>query len=117
MPSERVQRRIDSLLDQADAAIDRSDWRAVQEMSAAVLSFDAENEDALALQRAAERAIAAGGGDPSVSSQSTVMEVAPSAAPSDMPASYADGRYLSSQTKCNTSLGCCHGTELHTNLH
>ena len=46
MPSERVQRRIDALLDEADAAITAGDWQAVVEKATAVLSIDAENEDA-----------------------------------------------------------------------
>ncbi len=93
MPSERVQRRIDSLLDQADAAIDRSDWRAVQEMSAAILTFDAENEDAIALRQAAENAISAGGGDPSASARSTEQTPSPPSESADFPSSFANGRY------------------------
>ena len=48
MATERVQRRIDSLLDEADAAISKYDWVALREASQAVLRLDPENADALA---------------------------------------------------------------------
>ena len=46
MPSERIQRRIDALLDEADEAVSRDDWDTVRQHANAVLSFDAENDDA-----------------------------------------------------------------------
>ena len=46
MPSERVQRRIDRLLDQADEALEEKDWQGALESARAVLGFDAENADA-----------------------------------------------------------------------
>jgi hypothetical protein len=46
MPSERVQRRIDELLDQAELAIRELDWSRVRETSLSILAADAENEDA-----------------------------------------------------------------------
>ena len=45
MPSERVQRRIDSLLDEAEAAADKLDWGLVAECARKVLIADANNED------------------------------------------------------------------------
>ena len=54
MPSERVQRRIDRLLDQAEEAADRQDWDTVRRIAAEVLGLDPENEDAPALVRAAD---------------------------------------------------------------
>ena len=56
MPSERVQRRIDRLLDQAEDAADQRDWVAVLESVRAVLSADPENEDALTFRGMAEAA-------------------------------------------------------------
>ena len=47
MPSERVNRRIDSLLDDADTALERRDWQAALESAEAVLGFDAENAEML----------------------------------------------------------------------
>ena len=46
MASERIQRRIDAFLDEAEAAAGRRDWAAVSETVAAVLAIDPENEDA-----------------------------------------------------------------------
>jgi class 3 adenylate cyclase len=46
MTSERAQRRIDSLLDQADEAIAAEDWQTVAARCRAVLALDAENDDA-----------------------------------------------------------------------
>ena len=40
MPGERVQRRIDRLLDQAEEAADSADWNKVLEFVAGVLSAD-----------------------------------------------------------------------------
>ena len=45
MPSERVQRRIDDLLDQAEQAVSSRDWAAVDEISLSVLAADPDNED------------------------------------------------------------------------
>ena len=38
MPSERIQRRIDRLLDQAEEAADRRDWSEVRELAREALS-------------------------------------------------------------------------------
>ena len=67
MPSERIQRRIDRLLDQAEAAADSTDWSKVIEFVAGVLALDAENEDALAFREMADKASAAGSGDQQLS--------------------------------------------------
>ena len=48
MPSERIQRRIDAFLDEAEEAAARQDWAAVAGASRAVLAIDATNEDATA---------------------------------------------------------------------
>ena len=48
MTSERIQRRIESLLDEADEAVAREDWETVASRARAVLSFDAENSGARA---------------------------------------------------------------------
>ena len=57
MPTERVQRRIDQLLDQADEAIERTDWETVVQRAKAVLAFESENEDALQYLKAAQHAL------------------------------------------------------------
>ena len=54
MPSERIQKRIDRLLDDAEAAADRHDWQKVLECVAGVLKADPENEDAVTFKEMAE---------------------------------------------------------------
>ena len=48
MPSERIQRRIDKLLDDADEAYSKFDWELAEERAKAALGLDPDNEDALA---------------------------------------------------------------------
>jgi uncharacterized RDD family membrane protein YckC len=57
MPTERMQRRIDALLYQAEAASDAGNWREVTERAAAVLGLDEENRDAQDLLRMGEAAL------------------------------------------------------------
>ena len=52
--SERVLRRVDRLLEQADAAADAQDWAAVSDLAARVLALHPGHEDALALRALAE---------------------------------------------------------------
>ncbi len=46
MPSERIQRRIDALLDEADQAIDAGDWERARGRALDALALDPGNEDA-----------------------------------------------------------------------
>ena len=62
MTSERILKRIESLLDQADQAVDARDWVEVREISKTVLRLDPENEDAVAYLKAAEGGATAGDG-------------------------------------------------------
>jgi len=55
MPSERIQRQIDRLLDQADEAIANRDWTAAGEHAQSVLRLNPDNSDALAYLAAAKR--------------------------------------------------------------
>jgi len=89
MPSERLQRQIDGLLDEAEAAVRALDWMTVRNRTAAVLAFDPENTDARTFLDAAERATA--GAQESSPSQPTPLSGAPSAPP--LPSSFAGGRY------------------------
>lgn len=59
MPSERVQRQIDRLLDETESALTRLDWDEVRARANAVLALDPENADARTFLDAAERAGAA----------------------------------------------------------
>ena len=51
MPSERIQRRIDKLLDQAEHAADELDWALVRDLADRVLKLDDGNSDAADLIR------------------------------------------------------------------
>ena len=53
MPSDRVQRRIDALLDEADQAISAQDWNRVDGAARAVLAIEPANEDATAFRQMA----------------------------------------------------------------
>ena len=55
VPSERVQRQIDRLLDEAEAAITELRWQVVRDRARAVLALDAGNEDARSYLDSAER--------------------------------------------------------------
>ena len=57
MASERVQRRIDRLLDQAEEAMDRLDWESVRDVAKGILGLDPENRDALAFLASAEQVL------------------------------------------------------------
>ncbi|MCH8222913.1 MAG: protein kinase [Chloroflexi bacterium] len=88
MPSERVQRRIDRLLDQAEEAVDQRDWSAVHEIADAVLVADPENEDAKTFNAMAEKSL---GSQPSSTTPDLQSGTEPPA--SDTPTSFANGRY------------------------
>ena len=45
MPSERIQRRIESLLDQADEAYARHDWTVAQDRASNALGLAPDSED------------------------------------------------------------------------
>ena len=88
MASERVQRRIDILLDEADQAIAQSDWSVVRDRAQNVLALDPDNGDAATFLAAADRALASSGQPPASTSTPTSKE--PTA---DQPTSFANGRY------------------------
>ena len=55
MVSDRIQRRIDQFLDEADEAAARSDWERVRDRALNVLRLDPDNADAKTYLAAAER--------------------------------------------------------------
>ncbi len=57
MASERVQRQIDRLLDQAEEAMGQMNWDSVRDCAQAVLGLDSENADALAFLDSADRVL------------------------------------------------------------
>ncbi|MDA1002971.1 MAG: hypothetical protein O3B31_06430 [Chloroflexi bacterium] len=91
MPSERIQRRIDSFLDEAEAASSSGEWSAVAEKARAVLSIDADNEDAQAFLTMAE-ANGASATAPTEAGAPPDVE-RPPPAPAATPESFANGRY------------------------
>ncbi|MCH7735755.1 MAG: serine/threonine protein kinase, partial [Chloroflexi bacterium] len=86
MPSERVQRRIDRLLDQAEDAADNRDWTAVSESARMVLDVEPENDDALTFLSMIQQA-----DSPPVEQSGEVAQA--SAQSTDTPTSFANGRY------------------------
>jgi hypothetical protein len=87
--SERIQRRIDSLLDEADAAAGRNDWETVRDRSDAVLAFDPDNADAKHYLEAALRRIQIA--ETEAASAEAAGTAGALSAPE--PASFAGGRY------------------------
>ena len=59
MASERLQRQIERLLDEADHAITSEDWLTVASRARSVLRIDPENSDALSYLAISERDIGA----------------------------------------------------------
>ena len=57
MPSERIQRRIEKLLDEADEAYARQDWELVETTTKSALGLDPQNAAALAILAAQARVI------------------------------------------------------------
>ena len=92
MPSERIQRRIDSLLDEADEAVSKLDWATVRDRARAVLGLDPGNSDAIAYIEAAERELE-GLASPGSAAQGTSTPTTQSVPATDQPTSFADGRY------------------------
>ena len=84
MASDRVQRQIDRLLDEAEEAITGQEWGMVGDCARSVLRLDPENSDALSYLAAANR-------DPDESSSVQIQASAPII--SDQPTSFANGRY------------------------
>ena len=93
MASERFQRRIERLLDEADEAIARYDWEAVRQAALAVLAIDPDNSDGLTFLSTVERALARTPDSPSTQPLGPTPPTAPTATP-DFPTSFANGRYV-----------------------
>ena len=89
MPTERIQRQIDRLLDEAEEALAKEDWAAVASCARRVLAYEPRDPDAIAHLAASERALEAHGQSP----QEQVVAPPASQALPDLPTSFADGRY------------------------
>jgi serine/threonine protein kinase/tetratricopeptide (TPR) repeat protein len=95
MPSERIQRKIDSLLDEAESALTRNDWQAAIERAKAVLALDPDNEDARGYREAAQRGASEESGSAIPAGLSRTGAAPPTTADSlaNLPLSFASGRY------------------------
>ena len=87
MPSERLQRLIDLLLDEAGTVICERDRTAVRERADAVLAVDPDNEEATGYLAMAQRV---GGGRSGESDLAPPVEAEPVL---ELPDSFVDGRY------------------------
>ncbi|MCH8297792.1 MAG: protein kinase [Chloroflexi bacterium] len=92
MASERLQRQIDRLLDEAEKLIAQRDWASVQERARDVLAIDTDNQEGQAFLAAADRALG-GPVSPSTAQPPDTSAAAGPATPSDQPSSFAGGRY------------------------
>src|SRR6266508_2709003 len=94
MPSERVQRHIDQLLDEIESARSAGEWALVRSRAEEILDLDPDNEDAKVFLQAVERreerlgAAAGSAGDPAA---------AKAPEPASQPTSFANGRYAVSK--------------------
>ena len=85
MPSVRIQRQIERLLDEAEAAVVERNWQLVRERVVHVLELDPDNIDAQAFASAADRGLGTAG-ESSPSAQSNASN-------SVVPTSFGGGRY------------------------
>ncbi len=57
MASDRVQRQIDHLLDEAEEALSQHNWAVARDRAQTILAIDPGNNDAVTYLAAAERAL------------------------------------------------------------
>ncbi len=88
MPGERDLRRIQRLLDRAEAAEEAEDWALLLERAEMVLAIDAENADALSFVAVARRGL--GDAAPAPSDPASPVSASPQPA---APSAFAGGRY------------------------
>jgi hypothetical protein len=94
MPSERVQRQIDRLLDQAEAAAGEEDWPRAADCARKVLVADPENQDAKVFLAMADAAETPRSTRPSSATSVASSDVVPPASQAvPLPTSFASGRY------------------------
>jgi len=90
MTSERLQRRLEAFLDQAEEASDRGDWNLVADRARAVLAFDENNADASGFLKMAEANLRVAGVPADLADTPTPQSTVPQTA---QPTSFAGGRY------------------------
>ena len=98
MASERIQRQIDRLLDEADQAFGEFDYDALQEIAEAILRADPENSDAIAYLDISKRDISTEDSPQSATAvpASSQTEATPASQPVSCsePTSFSGGRYV-----------------------
>ncbi len=92
MASERIQQRIDRLLDQIEQEADQENWRRVLDLAKQVLRFAPDNSDAQSFLAVAEDTLSSSNAGPEA------LDLAPSdprtlSLEPTQPTSFADGRY------------------------
>ncbi|MFQ6026849.1 MAG: serine/threonine-protein kinase, partial [Dehalococcoidia bacterium] len=93
MASERLQRRIERLLDQIEQEADQQNWQLVHDLADEVLGLDPENGDALAFLSAADRRLSTSrdlAAEPAVPSEDVLTSNVDTVS---QPTSFANGRY------------------------
>jgi len=94
MASERMQRRLERLLDQLDEAESQGNWESVRALAQDALEIDPDNTEAVAYLRSSDRRL-----DAVPTTASNPLDSAPSSAPilaerqAPQPTSFANGRY------------------------
>jgi hypothetical protein len=88
MPSERVQRQLDRLLDEAEQAFARQEWSKLEHLAKQALALDQESVDAQAFAKAASEML--GGASSTKTDELPASESLPAQA---APSSFAGGRY------------------------
>ena len=95
MASDRIQRRIERLLDQIEHEADQRNWQLVLDLSQEVLRFAPDNADAQTFIDVAENTLSytAGQEGPKTSSPRRAPLTTVPATESEQPTSFASGRY------------------------
>ncbi|MFQ6029670.1 MAG: hypothetical protein ACE5Q6_19505 [Dehalococcoidia bacterium] len=93
MASERIQRQIDRLLDEAEEAMAQLNWEVVYQRSRAVLALESDNPDALTYLGAAERELSGATPSPIQSAVAQQEPTNPQSPAKPEPTSFANGRY------------------------
>jgi tetratricopeptide (TPR) repeat protein len=93
MASERIQRRIERLLDQIEEAADQGDWELARTLAEEVLGFAPDNSDAIAFIEVANQRILSGKTPESELPDSLLATTQSSDTPPQQPPSFANGRY------------------------
>ena len=92
MASERLHRRLEMLLDEAEEAITQLNWVVVRDRAQAVIAIDPGNSEGQAFLATAERALASTQSAPT-DHPTNPPATASTDAPVTQPTSFANGRY------------------------